>query len=714
MAQQAKGHFGYQTIQLLKTECLGIGSYGAVFKAMCDDLPCAGKILHPTLFQTNDPGEMTVMRRFQQECSFLSAMRHPNIVQYLGSCQDPETRLPVLLMELMDESLTQFLERSQEPLPYHTQVNICHDIALALAYLHSNGIVHRDLSSNNVLLLAGNRAKVTDFGMAKLFNVDHVTMTPLTMCPGTQPYMSPEALDDPPVYTEKLDSFSFGVLDIQIVTRQFPDPGPRIKIIRDPWSPTGKKYIPVLETERRKSHIDLIDSTHPLLPIATDCLSYNEKDRPSAQELCHYLATLKEAPQYSDSVQQAQERSRPAQSPTVDRQTQIGELQGEGGEQHQSQVSAGQSQPSCQHQLIQELEEATQKSHYLVKAGERQLQELQQCLVASEQVALQFQQNLQQREKIIHELQEQCYNTCRFVKVQDLVIENTPDARIDTGSFGDVLKGTQSGSPCAVKVLHGMNLFFPFHGNVKSEKLEKFEIECQFLKQLKHPNIVEYLQMYIHSESGNPLLAMELMDENLSNFLEHCSNSSMLCAMVKKCVSWEICKDVAAALSYLHSPPNVIVHRDLSSNNILLSGTTETVNCQCICAKVSDFGISRLIDKDRFEKTLSTLAPGTKGYMLSWRCAGKYNEKFDIFSFGVLMVQTITMLPPNPSDRVDSSCRIVPELKRRKDHLQQIEGHPFQDLVLRCLQDEQDKRPTAAEICRSLLSIHGHIPCNCS
>ena len=190
MAQQAKGHFGYQTIQLLKTECLGMGSYGAVYKAMCDDLPCAGKILHPTLFQSNDPGAMTVMTRFQQECSVLSAMRHPNIVQYLGLCQDPVTRLPVLLIELMDESLTRFLERSQEPLPYNTQVNICHDVALALAYLHSNGIVHRDLSSNNVLLLAGNRAKVTDFGMAKLFNVDHVTMTPLSMCPGTQPYMS--------------------------------------------------------------------------------------------------------------------------------------------------------------------------------------------------------------------------------------------------------------------------------------------------------------------------------------------------------------------------------------------------------------------------------------------------------------------------------------------------------------------------------------------
>ena len=135
MAQQVQGQFGYRTIQLLKTEPLGTGSYGAVYKAICDDLPCAGKIVHPTHVQSGDPGTMTVMKRFQQECNFLSAIRHPNIVQYLGSYQDPDTQLPVLLMELMDDSLTRFLERSQEPLPYHTQVDLCHDVALALAFL---------------------------------------------------------------------------------------------------------------------------------------------------------------------------------------------------------------------------------------------------------------------------------------------------------------------------------------------------------------------------------------------------------------------------------------------------------------------------------------------------------------------------------------------------------------------------------------------------
>ena len=76
----------------------------------------------------------------------------------------PTHRLPVLLMELCDQSLTTFLERSPGPLSYHIQINICHDIALALVYLHSNGLIHRDLTGNNVLMIAGTRAKITDFG----------------------------------------------------------------------------------------------------------------------------------------------------------------------------------------------------------------------------------------------------------------------------------------------------------------------------------------------------------------------------------------------------------------------------------------------------------------------------------------------------------------------------------------------------------------------
>ena len=231
MAQRTE--FTYQNIELYKSESLGSGSYGGVCKAKCDGLLCAAKIMHPTLFDLRDPGTASYLHKFQEECRLLSFARHPNVVQYLATYYDPNTRLPVLLMELCDQSLTTFLERSPGPLSYHIQINICHDIALALVYLHSNGLIHRDLTGNNVLMIAGTRAKITDFGMSKLATVNP-RMTALTLCPGNLLYMSPEALDEAKSYTAKLDIFSFGVIVIQILTREFPNPTDRFRTIQVP------------------------------------------------------------------------------------------------------------------------------------------------------------------------------------------------------------------------------------------------------------------------------------------------------------------------------------------------------------------------------------------------------------------------------------------------------------------------------------------------
>ena len=224
---------GFKTVILCKDEIIGIGSYGAVYKAKCDDLVCAAKIIHPTLFDPTTLHQIAPhrehrlpMRRFEQECEFLSTVRHPNIVQYLGMHRDPDTGLPALLMELMDDSLTHFLESHKQPLPYHIQVNFCRDIAVGLHFLHSNNIVHRDLSSNNVLLISNTRAKLTDFGMARLGDINpRLSPTTNTMCPGTDVYMPPEAVQDQPIYTEKIDCFSLGVIIIQILTQEFPKPG---------------------------------------------------------------------------------------------------------------------------------------------------------------------------------------------------------------------------------------------------------------------------------------------------------------------------------------------------------------------------------------------------------------------------------------------------------------------------------------------------------
>ena len=311
--QIQKRKIGFKSVQLFKDQTLGIGSYGAVCKAKCDDLLCAAKILHPTLF---DPtAQLQVSRkqehrlpinRFEQECEFLSTIRHPNIVQYLCMHQDPDTGLPVLLMELMDKSLTHFLESSPQPIAYHIQVNVCHDIILALSFLHSNGIIHRDLSSNNVLLRGNILAKVTDFGMAKLGDLNpQATRYTFTMCPGTDVYMPPEAVQDEPMYTEKIDCFSFGVIIIQTLTRQFPKPGNRRQRIEINQSglPRGIVEVRLAEVDRRQNHISQVDPNHPLIPIALDCLKDEDTERPSAQQLCERVASLKETSEYSDSVE---------------------------------------------------------------------------------------------------------------------------------------------------------------------------------------------------------------------------------------------------------------------------------------------------------------------------------------------------------------------------------------------------------------------------
>ena len=315
MASQSQfKELSYGSVEIYIDDILGIGAYGKVCRAKCGQLPCAAKLLHETLFQDNDPGTHNLTMKFLQECRFLISIKHPNIVQCLGTIRDPESKRPVLLMELMDESLTKFLEKSTTFVPYHIQINICYDVALALAYLHSNGIIHRDLSSNNVLLIsAGGRAKVTDFGMSKFVDMNP-RMTPLTQCPGTSAYMPPEALTAPPRYSSKTDCFSLGVLAVQVETRNFPDPGDATTVIKDARFPTGRALLFIPEADRRKKDIDLIAPDHPLLPVIFQCIKDEEGERPLADELCERLASLNRESRYTHSVEQTRDQTSRAQT----------------------------------------------------------------------------------------------------------------------------------------------------------------------------------------------------------------------------------------------------------------------------------------------------------------------------------------------------------------------------------------------------------------
>lgn len=146
---------GFKSIELFKDQILGIGSFGKVCKAKCDDLQCAVKLLHERwnwsnstpVYSTSDRAQATK----EEICARMPDFGHHKASNYSPISryyEDPDTGLPVLLMELMDDSLTHFLESFPQLILYHIQVNICHDIILALSFLHSNNIVHQDLSSS--------------------------------------------------------------------------------------------------------------------------------------------------------------------------------------------------------------------------------------------------------------------------------------------------------------------------------------------------------------------------------------------------------------------------------------------------------------------------------------------------------------------------------------------------------------------------------------
>ena len=100
MARRPDSEYGFTftNVEIFRDQELGHGSYGAVYKAKCDSLPCAAKFIYPVLFASNVPQQAAPpqgkehrkpMRRFEVECRFLSQIKHPNIIQYLGVYREP-------------------------------------------------------------------------------------------------------------------------------------------------------------------------------------------------------------------------------------------------------------------------------------------------------------------------------------------------------------------------------------------------------------------------------------------------------------------------------------------------------------------------------------------------------------------------------------------------------------------------------------------------
>ncbi len=165
---------------------IGRGGMGIVYLAheVRLDRPVALKLLPPEM-----AAQPALRERFLREARTAAKLSQPNIVP-IYSVDEVEDFVFFVMMYVEGETLGQRV-RARGPLPASESVRILREVAWALAYAHGQGVVHRDVKPDNILIEAGSgRALVTDFGIAQVSDAAGLTTTGEVL--GTAEYMSPE------------------------------------------------------------------------------------------------------------------------------------------------------------------------------------------------------------------------------------------------------------------------------------------------------------------------------------------------------------------------------------------------------------------------------------------------------------------------------------------------------------------------------------------
>ncbi|KAB2601835.1 LRR receptor-like serine/threonine-protein kinase [Pyrus ussuriensis x Pyrus communis] len=264
--------------------CIGKGGSGSVYKAK---LPSGSIVAVKKLHQKLD-GEETSQKDFHNEISALINIRHRNIVKLCGFCSNSQHSF--LVYEYLEKgSLASILSKEDEAkeLDWSTRVRIVKGVAHALSYLHHDcvpPIVHRDLSSNNILLDYDYEPCVSDFGTAKLLNPDSSNWSSLA---GTYGYVAPELAYTRKV-TEKCDVYSFGVLALEVIMGK--RLGDLITSFLSPSVCENKLLKDVLDQRLPPPTPEVEDELTAIARVAIACRDSRPQLRPTMHMVCQSLS----------------------------------------------------------------------------------------------------------------------------------------------------------------------------------------------------------------------------------------------------------------------------------------------------------------------------------------------------------------------------------------------------------------------------------------
>jgi serine/threonine protein kinase len=197
---------------------LGRGAMGVVYQARDPQIDRLVALKTFSLFNQEPEQEEEFRQRFVYEAQAAGRLQHPGIVAVFDVGEETESHEPFIVLEhVAGESLSRILSKEKK-LSLARALNLAEEIAEALDYAHAQGVVHRDIKPANILITQEGRAKIADFGIAKL-NLAHFTLPGRLL--GTPAYMAPEQLVGEAV-DGRSDLFSLGVILYVMVTGHSP------------------------------------------------------------------------------------------------------------------------------------------------------------------------------------------------------------------------------------------------------------------------------------------------------------------------------------------------------------------------------------------------------------------------------------------------------------------------------------------------------------
>ncbi len=194
---------------------VGRGGMGVVYRARDPKIDRLVAIKTISLLGQDPEEERDYRQRFVHEAQAAGRLSHPGIVTIFDVGEEAETHEPYIVMEYVaGESLKKLLTLGDRKIPVAQALQLAYELADALHYAHSEGVIHRDIKPANILVTGGGHAKIADFGIAKL-NLSNLTLPGQLL--GSPSYMSPEQLSGEGV-DARSDLFSLGVVFYNMLT----------------------------------------------------------------------------------------------------------------------------------------------------------------------------------------------------------------------------------------------------------------------------------------------------------------------------------------------------------------------------------------------------------------------------------------------------------------------------------------------------------------